>query len=739
MALLAVAVLAVEGYASSPGPDVLFLNSYHPGLGWSDAVLAGVREGMGPHEQLSVEYLDSKRYEDPRLDTIFAHLFMHKYRTMQPRVIVASDDYALNFLFAWRDSLFPGVPVVFCGINAYRPDMLEGHEGYTGVSQWNRMVETAHLVMQLLPKTRDVWIVTESSATGTGNRIRLDSLARSIGDGLKFHFLDSAGVPSWDEIRRLVLSLGPGSVVYWSELFRDRNGLYIDPDEDVGILVRAARVPFFTHQASYLSAGMLGGDCNHGFQHGIQAGALARRILRGEAPGNIPVQEDASVFPSFRYDALSRFGLLDAPLPPRSVILGAPVPIWKAYPIQTSSALVAFLLLVAMALVLTLALRRVRRSRRELAESEAALRASEMGLRELFDALSDAVTVFMPDGRVEFMNAAGMRMYGVGANDLTRASVSDLWSSESFAEFEDRGAWKRVLAGHIDIREFHARKPPSGAEFDAEYSLAPMPGDGRKRVVAVVRDISERAAARRVLERSKDELERIVQERTEDLVRSNKELEAFAYSVSHDLRTPLRGINGFAQALEEDVGDKLDPEHRDYLDRIRAASTRMGEIIDSLLHLSRITTKTMERSTVRMDRVVDAIRVQHAKEHPAIEWVIGDLPDAIVDNALISPLWSNLIDNAIKYSSRTEKPRIEIGSFMQDLERVWFVRDNGAGFDMAHCSHLFEPFRRLHTVDEFPGIGIGLATVRRVVQRHGGRIWAEGKVGEGASFYFTLG
>lgn len=734
-----VCCLCAAGRAAMRGPDVLFLNSYHPGLDWSDSVQQGVRTAMGPHEQLSVEYLDSKRQESARGDSIFAKLFRFKYGGAQPRAIVASDDYALRFLFAWRDSLFPGVPVVFCGINAYEPSMLRGRTGYTGVSQWNRMFQTAQIVERLLPGTRDVWVVTEASATGTGNRRRLDSLAAASRGRLSFHFLDSAGTPSWGGLRRLVRGLGPGSVVYWSELFHDRDGLFIDPEEDLAALVREARVPFFTHQASYLRAGILGGDCNHGLLHGLQAGRILRRILSGEAPDAIPVQEDSSTFPTFRHDALERFGIARDSLPPGSMVVGAPVPVWSAYPTQTSIAAAAIALLVAMALVLLVALRRARRSRRELSRSEAALRESEANMRRLFDALTDAVTVYREDGRIEFMNAAGMRLYGVSSVDLPRLRVADLCSAAAHADAVAADLWRRILEGATDVREFQARRPLVDQEFHAECSLAPLSGEGRRWIVSVVRDVAERVEARRVLERSKEELEDLVQARTRDLTRANKELEAFAYSVSHDLRTPLRGVNGYAQALLEDLGESLQPEHRHFLERIRAGSTRMGEIIDSLLHLSRISTSPLERTTVPMARLVDAVVRPVAEANPAVVWRVHDLPDAIGDSRFLSPLWANLVDNAVKYSSRRPDPVIEIGTFEEGFDRVWYVRDNGAGFDKAFSTHLFEPFRRMHTEEEFPGSGIGLATVRRVVQRHGGRIWAEGEVGKGACFYFTLG
>lgn len=734
-----VAISVANALASNPGPDVLFLNSYHPGLGWSDGVLEGVREGMGPHEQLSVEYLDSKRFEGERGDSIFARLFEHKYRRYLPRVIVASDDYALQFLFQWRDSLFPGVPVVFCGINAFTPKMIEGRKGYTGTSQWNHMFQTTRIITKLLPETRDVWVVTESSATGTGNRRRLDSLAKSSGGVLEYHFLDSSTTPSWEEIQRLVAGLGSGSVVYWSELFRDRNGLYIDPDEDLSELVRNSPVPFFTHQAAYLSSGILGGDCNHGLQHGIQTGHIVRRILDGESADSIPVQEDSSVFPTFRKDALEKFDVPVELLPPGSVVIGEKPPVWKSYPIQTSVAVISIVVLLGMAAVLMVALGRVHRSSRELARSEAALRESEAGLRRLFESLTDAVTVFKEDGSIDFMNPAGLKLYGLRPCDLERLSVADLCTIVSFEAARAEGLWTMVIDGAVHMREFRARRPLSNEEFDAECSLAPLSAEGRRMVVSVVRDVTERVEARWVLQRSKEELELLVQERTVELTRANKELEAFAYSVSHDLRSPLRAVNGFAQVLMEELGSNLDEEQRTYLERIRTASTRMGEIIDSLLHLSRISTATLEHRTIPMAQLVESIRVPLAQNNPSVEWRVDDLPDALGDPTLIIPLWTNLLDNAVKYSSRRQGPRVEIGSFEERGRRVWFVRDNGAGFDKSHSGHLFEPFRRMHTDKEFPGIGIGLATAYRVVHRHGGRIWAEGEVDKGATFFFTLG
>ena len=726
--LLAVVPCAL---ATSVGTDVLFLNSYHPGLVWSDQILEGVRRSMGPHEQLAVEYLDSKHFENRSLDSLFATEFALKYSKKHPKAIFASDDYALGFLFRYRDSLFPGVPVVFCGINDFSPDMLDGKRGYTGISQWNRMVETAEIVTRLFPDTRDVWVVTEISATGTGNRRRLDSLARSSRSGLKFHFLDSAGTPRWREIEAKVAELDEGDVVYWSELFLDRDGMYIDPEVDLGRLVESAKVPFFTHQASYLSAGILGGDCNRGLEHGLQAGAMLRKVLDGTPVDSIPVEEDASTAPTFRWDAMERFGVDKKRLPPGSVVIGETIPVWRAYPTQTLVAIVGMALVGGMALVLAMALRRERMARWEASESEASL-------RKMFDVITDAVMVHDDKGVVEFINEGGLRMFAIPPEKVGAYSIYDLASPSSLAQGDPTVIWRKAFSGNV-VFECLARKPVSGEEFDVEISLTSMRVRGRERLVAVVRDVRDRVQARRILQMAKDELEKKVVERTQELLQANQELEAFSYSVSHDLRAPLRALGGFAKALEEDLGDGLDAEHKDYLRRIRAASVRMGMIIDDLLHLSRITMCALVREPVDMNQIVGQILPDYPEAEYAVEWAVEDLPGAMADPALLKPLWTNLISNAVKYSAQAAEPRIEIGSRVGQHGREWFVRDNGVGFEPSRAHNLFKPFRRLHGPEEFTGNGIGMAIAHRIVTRHGGRIWAEGEVGAGATFHFTLG
>jgi signal transduction histidine kinase len=237
-----------------------------------------------------------------------------------------------------------------------------------------------------------------------------------------------------------------------------------------------------------------------------------------------------------------------------------------------------------------------------------------------------------------------------------------------------------------------------------------------------------------------EELEQRVQERTAQLAAANKELEAFSYSVSHDLRAPLRSIDGFSLALLEDYAERLDEEGKDHLKRIRAATQRMGMLIDDLLNLSRVTRVEIRKEVVSLSALVHSVAtgLQEAQPERKIDFRIEDRLEAKADARLVLVILENLLGNACKFTSKLTSPCIEFGKTRHNGSSAYFVRDNGAGFDPAYASRLFGAFQRLHGASEFPGTGIGLATVQRIIRRHGGEIWAEGAVGKGATFYFTL-
>jgi light-regulated signal transduction histidine kinase (bacteriophytochrome) len=249
--------------------------------------------------------------------------------------------------------------------------------------------------------------------------------------------------------------------------------------------------------------------------------------------------------------------------------------------------------------------------------------------------------------------------------------------------------------------------------------------------------IQERDAA---LQHAHDQLEQRVEERTKELATTNKELEAFSYSVSHDLRTPLRSIDGFSQALLEDYSDKLDPAGKDHLQRVRRAAQRMSELIDDILKLSRVTRSAMRRENLDLSAMAHSIaeELRLAEPDRHVEFAIEGGLIASGDSQLLGVAMQNLLGNSWKYTSRHASSRIEFGKSELNGKHPFFVRDDGAGFDPRYADRLFGAFQRLHTTTEFPGTGIGLATVQRIIHRHGGEIWAEGAIEKGATFYFTL-
>jgi PAS domain S-box-containing protein len=358
----------------------------------------------------------------------------------------------------------------------------------------------------------------------------------------------------------------------------------------------------------------------------------------------------------------------------------------------------------------------------------------------LVDTSSALVVMLDPHGKVKAVNAAAEAMTGYTSEELAgRHWFEVVMPKDRFPDLE-------AVLGHeivLDQRsEFeHPILTKSGRERYLVWRSGPVHEHGKLegRVFFGV-DITERRQVEEEIRRLNAELERRVHERTAELTAANQDLEAFAYSVSHDLRAPLRAVDGFSHLLETKHAAGLDDEAAHYVDMIRTSSQAMGRLIDDLLALSRMGQQPLKSKTFDMSELAYGAyqNLAPAREGRRVEWEVKAMPEAYGDPALIREVLANLLSNALKFSAPRDVASIEAGGENRGKENLYYVRDNGVGFDMAYKQKLFGVFQRLHASRDFEGTGVGLAIVRRIVTRHGGQVWAESKVDEGATFYFTL-
>ncbi|MDA2937513.1 ATP-binding protein, partial [Acidobacteria bacterium AH-259-A15] len=349
------------------------------------------------------------------------------------------------------------------------------------------------------------------------------------------------------------------------------------------------------------------------------------------------------------------------------------------------------------------------------------LPASEAKLRKIIEGNADGIIVVDKNGIVRFVNPAAEALFGYKAERL----------------FGELFGFPVVGGETTEIDIVHR----GGETIKGEMRVVETEWEAETAYLASIRDITDRIRAEQEIQELNQELEQRVINRTAQLEVANKELEAFSYSVSHDLRAPLRHMSGFVELLKKQAAASLDEKGRRYVGIIEESAGRMGHLIDDLLDFSRTGRAEIQKSVVSLEQLVKEARHELSREMEGrnIAWKIGTLPEAYADRSMLRLVLVNLISNALKFTRSREKAQIEIGcASANENETVIFIRDNGVGFDMKYVHKLFGVFQRLHRKEEFEGTGIGLANVQRIIHRHGGRTWAEGSVDGGATFYFSL-
>ena len=370
----------------------------------------------------------------------------------------------------------------------------------------------------------------------------------------------------------------------------------------------------------------------------------------------------------------------------------------------------------------------------ELKKTERALRESEARKAAVMEAALDAIVLMDHEGKIAEFNPAAERTFGYTRAEVLGKLLADVLVPATLRAQHNHGLSRYLATGEEHVLGRRIEVPGlrrDGSQFPAEVAVVQIQSEGTPVFMGYIRDITERrqAAEAAMLRKAKEGAEE-----------ANAELEAFSYSVAHDLRAPLRAINGFSTALREDWGDKFDAEAKDSLTRIISGAERMAELIDALLALARLTRTELVREAVNLTEVAQAVIEQLRAAEPNREVEFLAAPGLVTtgDPQLLRALLENLLGNAWKFTSKVNRAQIELGGEEAGGVLNYYIRDNGAGFDMTHVGKLFAPFRRLHSGADYEGTGIGLATVQRIVRRHGGRVWAEGAENQGATFRFTL-
>jgi len=363
---------------------------------------------------------------------------------------------------------------------------------------------------------------------------------------------------------------------------------------------------------------------------------------------------------------------------------------------------------------------------------------AETKFRDLLESAPDAIVIVNEQGRIVLTNAQTEKLFGYPREELLGQPVEILvphrFHGEHAGHRQNYAHSPRPRAMGADLDLYGRRK--DGTEFPVEISLSPLETGEGKLISSAIRDVTKRKQAEQEAELHRQELARS----NAELAAVNQELEAFSYSVSHDLRAPLRHIDGFARILKEEHSAELSEEAQRYLERVLHGANHMGHLVDDLLNLAKIGRRELARQRTRLDVLVrETLADLPGTENRTVEWRVEPLPEVDCDPGLLKLVFNNLLGNALKFTRSRQPAVIEIGTIDSVGPITIFVRDNGVGFDPQYADKLFGVFQRLHRQEDFEGTGVGLATVQRIIRKHGGEVWAESEVDRGATFFFSLG
>lgn len=764
--LIAIFLFAVfppfSAYAEEESRNILVLNSYHKGLSWTDNETEGILSTLKKSDKaynIEVEYMDWKNHPtQDNLLNMYQYL-KNKYQNQKTDMIITTDDAALEFALQNREELFSDAPVVFCGVNEEGVAALtQGYSRVTGVAEIIDPANTIKAALKINPKLKQVYVIFDNSESGvsTGkmtmaaiSRIRPELMIKTLND------------KSYEELLQEVGRAPRDSVVLITTYYTDAHGERAGFEEFCQKVSKYSAVPVFHLYEFGLGNGAIGGSMLSGKIQGKSAATMALQLLQGTDISKLPTDAVSKTRFVFDYHQLERFHISERSLPVGSEIINKPFSFFETYKTLVILVAIIFCLLIAFILILTYYLRKISRmnselesSHRDLKESDEKLRAqfeefisvqntlvsSEKRYSILFEKMLNGYFVFEPVLNensklvdIRFLNINPG--FSVQTGFPTEGMIGKTWTEIFKMPNKDLGYYHSVLkTGETEHFEV--------SYGDAETCFSVNAFKISDRQIGVVFDnITIYKQVIKEKTRMNEELEHRVIERTQELQDAVNELESFTYTVSHDLKSPLRAIQGYSRIMMEDYGPGLPEDGQNIIQNIRNISKDMIEMVSKLLEYATKAKADIIKEPILIEELFLSIfsELKSANPDRTLKLVIETgLPKVYADRIMLRQVIYNILSNAVKFTRYKETAIIQVGCTITGQEYAFYVKDNGSGFNEEYAHKLFGIFQRLHTVDEFEGSGIGLVTVKKLIQKHGGQAWIEGLPDMGATVYFTL-
>jgi signal transduction histidine kinase/ABC-type uncharacterized transport system substrate-binding protein len=762
IAALLLSSWVLRAYSDDNVKNVLILNSYHEGLSWTNQQTDGILDTLKELDidcSVSVEYMDWKNYPTEENSKNLYDLLKYKYQSKYIDVIITTDYAALDFALKNRAALLFDAPIVFCGVNKEGVRKLtQGYSRVTGVTEIVDPENTVKAALKIKPDTKEIYVIFDNTESGLSTGAMTIQAIKNINPNIKINTVNKKSLMD------ILLEVGEApddSIALITTYYSDYYGRNIGFEEFSRKVSIRSKVPVFHLYDFGIGNGAIGGSMLSGRLQGEGAGKIAQRILNGEQISQIPVEASQNTRYVFDFEQLARFNIPLDKIPAESEVINKPSSFFEDHKSIVIMAVVIFSILVVFIIVLAFYLGKLNNTRKELQKSNEGLIESRNKLKEQYDELVsvqrsltssenrfsllsermlNGFFIFEPvtnkDGKIidiRFLNAnPGVKLQtGMSSKEV----IGKTWTEVFKYPNNNLSIYHKILRSG-EPKHFETYYPEGN-----KYYLINAFKISDNQVGTVFENITEYKQAIKKITMLNEELEQRVADRTEELQSAVNELEAFTYTVSHDLKSPLRAVDGYSRIVLEDFKPRLGEEASEMIQNIRSICSDMIEMINRLLQYSTTSKAAICKEDINSEMVFKSIFNEILSANPDRDLKLNietGLPIILGDKVMIRQVVYNILSNAVKFTKHRGQALIAVGCTITGEEYIFYVKDNGVGLDMEFSKKLFGIFQRLHTNDEFEGSGIGLVTVKKIIHKHGGRVWIEGKAGVGATVYFTL-